>query len=740
MRLIRRRPAIPRLSRATAGGPDRPVTFPASRLTVRVRVALGADLTASPHSWVWEDITAYVRYKAEISITRGRRDWAGRVDAATARLRLDNRDGRFSRRNPLGPYYGQLTQQTPIWITVDPGSGEVTRFAGFVTEWPVRWTDKSGTDSTVPIVCAGVMRRLDRASASRSAVRRAVEGLAPDSYWPLEGDGTAAAGGRPVGLSAETGAGPVAATADALAYGSTAGAAGAASSAELGYNWALLGPLDPTLPTALTVAAWIRLPSDASSSNYAQLNINFTDTDGAGNARIIYMNIAPDGVSAQYAGIDGAFQGYGFEARVIDSGTAYLAVLTIEQSGADISVNAYFDGDLVVSGTTTDVLNNPSRAVVGNLRQDGTTPSSGYETVVSSLAVWRSALTAAQIARLAVAGRAGVGEMAHERVIRVGAEIGVRVHCVSARSVAMGAQPVGTDMAVIREAQVADDGVLYETDWGLGYRSYSERVNADVRLELDFAQQHIAEEPTPADDDQRTITYWTASRPGSSATATAQTATADGSVYASGGSVNVAADSQLIHQAGHRVHLGTIDEDRWPSLAIALHNSPDLIPAWVSAIEGDRVTADNPPSQVNPAAVDTVIEGWTERISPHLWSAALNLSPASAYEVFQIETGTGNRSRLDGRHSRLSSALASGATSATVETTAGKRPWINSVDHPAQFPLDAVIGGERVTITAITGSTSPQTLTLTRSLAKDHAAGARVSLWRPPVIALEGRG
>src|SRR6185369_11213579 len=88
---------------------------------------------------------------------------------------LDNRDGRFSRRNPTGPYYGQLTFNTPIWMTVDPGSGPVTRFTGFVNEWPTRW-DRSATDSTVPIQCAGIMRRLQQGTDAKSALRRTITG------------------------------------------------------------------------------------------------------------------------------------------------------------------------------------------------------------------------------------------------------------------------------------------------------------------------------------------------------------------------------------------------------------------------------------------------------------------------------------------------------------------------------------------------------------------------------------
>jgi hypothetical protein len=48
------------------------------------------------------------------------------------------------------------------------------------------------------------------------------------------------------------------------------------------------------------------------------------------------------------------------------------------------------------------------------------------------------------------------------------------------------------------------------------------------------------------------------------------------------------------------------------------------------------------------------------------------------------------------------------------------------------------VGGERVTVTNITGASSPQTFTVTRSVngvIKAHSAGAEVHLWSPVYFA-----
>lgn len=57
----------------------------------------------------------------------------------------------------------------------------------------------------------------------------------------------------------------------------------------------------------------------------------------------------------------------------------------------------------------------------------------------------------------------------------------------------------------------------------------------------------------------------------------------------------------------------------------------------------------------------------------------------------------------------------------------------------AEFPLDIGVGGERITVTAITGATSPQTFTVTRSVngvVKAHSAGTDVRLWTPMILGL----
>jgi len=143
----------------------------------------------------WTDITDFVYQRQTITIVRGRPDESATVNPATCTFTLNNRDGRFSPRNPASPYYlligrnTQLRVSAPTAVIPSPLS---YRFWGEVAEWPPTW-DNTGQDITVQITANGILRRLNQNAALRSALFRYYQTLAapPLAYWPAE-DGSAA--------------------------------------------------------------------------------------------------------------------------------------------------------------------------------------------------------------------------------------------------------------------------------------------------------------------------------------------------------------------------------------------------------------------------------------------------------------------------------------------------------------------------------------------------------------------
>lgn len=97
-----------------------------------LRIFPGASPDA-PDTWdQGEDISAYVRYPGNgggqpITYSSGRPDEAATVDPGKMSLTLDNSDGRFSTHNPLGPYYGQLSRNTPAVLSMVSGEDDFGR-------------------------------------------------------------------------------------------------------------------------------------------------------------------------------------------------------------------------------------------------------------------------------------------------------------------------------------------------------------------------------------------------------------------------------------------------------------------------------------------------------------------------------------------------------------------------------------------------------------------------------------
>lgn len=91
-----------------------------ARFTSYVELALGADLTGIPSTWSWTDISPYAHQPSGIVIQRGRPDWYSQTPPARCNLTLINNGGRFTPRNPTGPYHGSLGRNTPLRVLLVP--------------------------------------------------------------------------------------------------------------------------------------------------------------------------------------------------------------------------------------------------------------------------------------------------------------------------------------------------------------------------------------------------------------------------------------------------------------------------------------------------------------------------------------------------------------------------------------------------------------------------------------------
>lgn len=318
---------------------------------------------------------------------------------------------------------------------------------------------------------------------------------------------------------------------------------------------------------------------------------------------------------------------------------------------------------------------------------------------------------------------------------------------------AMGPQRPLPVMSLLGECIEVDQGSGIDPRGaaGLGMRTHRATVAQDPAVTLQYIGQ-VAHELAAATDDQGILNDVTAKRP-EGAEYRVQQLTGPKNVADPGTNpqaagrvdtsvnVNVQADVNLPDQATWRVHMGTTDAPRYPTVTVDLaaediDGDHDLLAAILGIGLDDRI-------DITGAAVRRIfndirlcVRGYTETIdTAYQHRIMFNCSP---FEPLNVGVYGDAGSRRDTAETSLQGALTSSATSFTVNVTKGQ-PWTTAA---GQFPMDINIRGEQVRISAIaapSSSTPPLTQVFTvaaggravNGVPKDHPAGAAVTVFDP---------
>lgn len=264
---------------------------------------------------------------------------------------------------------------------------------------------------------------------------------------------------------------------------------------------------------------------------------------------------------------------------------------------------------------------------------------------------------------------------------------------------------------------------------------------------LSYTSRHLTPPFEPVEDDQRLANDVTVSREdGSSARVTKETgplSIEDAGLYDEQVDLVAFDDTTLADQAGWRVHLGTWDEQRWPAVTVDMTRTgfPLAFPKELVAEldSGSKVDVTNLPTWLVDATAELELEGYAETLEPFRWQFAFASGPDRPWQVMVADHVTFGRADATG--STLNADITSVATSLSVASpsqhpTLANILWVTAA---GEFPLDIIVGGEVIRVTAIAGATSPQTFTVTRSVngvVKAHSAGAPVVLAQPAIAAL----
>lgn len=608
----------------------------------------------------------------------------------------------------------------PITINAYP-------FLGTVPEWPVRW-DQSGKDSTVTLKAAGVLRRLQQgATPLRSPLYSYVDSLSPTAAWMMEDESgaTQAAAATPN-------------TSGAYVYSSSPGgwngvSLGGTSSQ---YNVATDTTISGVIPRMNPASAWTAwfffympvLPVTnptifrvRSSGTVVEWNFKVSDDFGG----VVYLlGLSSDGTTLINHSL------------TYTPGRWVLGLMEITQVGSTITskIGRY---DLSAgSGLVTT-----SAAISGNIGSPqgwSIFGQTGFQDgAVGPVAFFPKALTVST-SELVSASTGFQGEDAGARIKRLAGERNVKIDMISgAGTTPMGTQTAGTFLNVVNEAAVTDAGLLTEFRGGLRYRTRQRRYNQTARMTLDFNSGHISEPPEPTDDDQRIRNDVTVTRKnGGSARAFDSVSIAVNGSYDTSVEINPASDADLLAQAMFRLYLGTWDEIRWPSITIDLARNASasgFLEKMNTVEPGAYVMVTNPPSNLPVGTLHLLVESIEHTFDPYEWKMELTCSPYGPWRI--PKTGVSTPPRMDLVGSTLGSAEAAstvGATDTWTITNTGNA-W-----NSAAVPFNWTVGGEVVTVTALSG-TSSQTATVTRGvngIVKAHAVGEEVHLERRFYVAL----
>ena len=344
----------------------------------------------------------------------------------------------------------------------------------------------------------------------------------------------------------------------------------------------------------------------------------------------------------------------------------------------------------------------------------------------------------------ALAGYAG--ERAAYRLLRLADELGIPIRIIGdpADTELLGPQPSGNRLDLFRACALADRGLLGEVrdEMCLVYDTRMSLYNRTPRVTLAYGTEGESPTLTPDEPVEDVVNTYTASRRlGSQFVATEPTGRLGAADYPTGlGSrpggdeLQVEADTQLEPAAWWETHLGTWDESRYQiELGVSrldlVAGKTALAAAAAAAMPGDRILiASGVPDDLSGQPIDVQMSGWEETIQPSTTEEGRRTLRWSTVPGRPWQVGVVDEDFVDSEGTTLVADIDDDDVSFQVAVVG--TPWETGVTSFIAVIRDA----ERVTVTDITGSTSPQTWTVTRALdgiAVAHPAGAAITLYRP---------
>lgn len=328
-----------------------------------------------------------------------------------------------------------------------------------------------------------------------------------------------------------------------------------------------------------------------------------------------------------------------------------------------------------------------------------------------------------------------IGESFADRFRRVCAAIGVTADIDGWKfdTSRVGRQPIDTPLNILQDGADVDGGFLMGSRRAgntLTYVTRSRVQTAPYVMSLAHnTSSHLATTPKPTRSPVGVRNDVTVHRPGGGYSRVVVTdgrygTDAIGTVAAEE-TYNVYTDSGTDEIAGWLAALGTSGERRFPEISVGLHRQQTLtgstIGQAVAACDLGRWAeiTDLPAGQA-PGPHEQIIQGYSEVHDNLTWMIVFNGTPYGPWRAGVFENGT-EPLRFAASSTVLGTGVNSSATSIDFKTPDTSARWITSTEMSSAFPMQVMISGELLTLTALTGTTASggfytQTGTVTRSV------------------------
>jgi len=648
----------------------------------------------------WVNITSKVMVRdsgGQISISRGQTSEGQDPNLGTCSFQLNNQDGLFSPANPMSPYYGKIGRNTQLRVSVPLGDDKNYRFWGEIPSWPENW-DSTGRDIWVDISAAGILQRLNQASTPlRSTMYRGLMSAAvtsPVAYWSLEDMSAATSlasalsGGPPMRisgtptLSSDTGF-DCSAALPVMAGASFSGIVPKYTvTGKSQVRFLMYLPTPPPDGTQL-----IKCATTGGTIPY------WCVTYGTGGT-LSLKGFDTDGLTVLVS--SGAI-GFGVD------GVHFLVSMELTQSGANI--NWSLGGIVTTSGISSLNPSSFASQTVGRITSVTVTPGRTItDGVFGHVSVQPDVTFLGDVIGQAIAF---LGETVSNRLTRLCSEQGVNYTNVGPpfSNDVMGTQLPNTFRSLIQECVEVDQGILFEREvaFGLAYKARAALYSQTPVITLSYPGNQLSQIPVPVPDDQYTKNDWTVSRlNGSSATSTLDAGPLSvqdppngvGSGYSDSISLNLRGDAYLGQHASWRLHLGTVDEPRYPAISANLSHSSMATQRRpvLKVLFGSRIAIDSPPERIG-GDISQLVIGIQETLTHFEHRITFVCVPESPYHVGVVGT-----SRAGSDTSTLAGDMTPTSTAVAVATPPTSAMW---TADPTDVPFDITSGGEQMTVQAV---------------------------------------